>query len=101
VSEAPATLFGLDPLLVSTLLLVATYAAIVVERVNRAISDVSCASLTCGFRRAIIEISRIAVVRARGVWLAFRDIFNLGRRVNIGWLPLTKSIYERVRLLLT
>src|SRR5439155_1443263 len=49
VSEAPATLFGLDPLLVSTLLLVATYAAIVFERVNRAIVALLGGALMIGF----------------------------------------------------
>ena len=49
MSEAPTVLFGLDPLLVSTLLLVATYAAIVVERINRAIVALLGGALMIGF----------------------------------------------------
>jgi Na+/H+ antiporter NhaD/arsenite permease-like protein len=50
VSELrPATLFGLDPLLLSTALLIATYAAIVVERINRAIVALIGGALMIGF----------------------------------------------------
>jgi len=50
VSELPpATLFGLDPLLLSTALLIATYAAIVVERINRAIVALVGGALMIGF----------------------------------------------------
>ena len=35
MSEAPGTLFGINPLRLATALLLATYAAVVVERLNR------------------------------------------------------------------
>ena len=45
---SPATLFGLDPLLLSTGLLVAIYAAIILDRVNRAIVALLGAGLMIG-----------------------------------------------------
>src|SRR5262249_4748721 len=49
MNGAPATtLLGLDPLWLSSLLLVATYAAIIVERVNRAIVALVGAGLMIG-----------------------------------------------------
>jgi Na+/H+ antiporter NhaD/arsenite permease-like protein len=48
MSEAPGTLFGINPLWLATALLLATYAAVVVERLNRAIVALLGAGLMVG-----------------------------------------------------
>jgi Na+/H+ antiporter NhaD/arsenite permease-like protein len=118
MSEAPATLFGLDPLWLATALLLATYAAVVVERVNRAIVALLGAGLMVGLgvidqRRAVAGedfntlalligmMLLVAIARRSGMfqYLAVRTV-KLGRGRPAAILALLALVSALVSALL-